>query len=107
MRSRSSSRIRPSLRIPDQLLILRPAVGVCTIIRSAWRSARPPSDFGALVIQRRRWANGGLIIFPRLIELWSGGQSPRAGTLETIIRSHYLLSPALANVGVLLLLVIP
>jgi cellulose synthase (UDP-forming) len=66
-----------------------------------------PSDFGALVIQRRRWANGGLIIFPRLIELWSGKQLPRAGTLETIIRSHYLLSPALANVGLLLLLVIP
>jgi cellulose synthase (UDP-forming) len=66
-----------------------------------------PSDFGALVIQRRRWANGGLIIFPRLIELWAGRQSPRAGTLETIIRSHYLLSPALANVGLLLLLVIP
>ncbi len=25
-----------------------------------------PSDFGALAIQRRRWANGGLIIFPSL-----------------------------------------
>ncbi|WFU19000.1 glycosyltransferase family 2 protein [Bradyrhizobium sp. CB3481] len=64
-----------------------------------------PSDFGALVIQRRRWANGGLIIFPRLLELWR--QSPNAGLLETIIRSHYLLSPALANIGLLLLLIIP
>jgi cellulose synthase (UDP-forming) len=66
-----------------------------------------PSDFGALVIQRHRWANGGLIIFPSLLELWSRGRSPRARGLETFIRSHYLLSPALANVGLLLLLIIP
>ncbi|MCK1640342.1 glycosyltransferase [Bradyrhizobium sp. 157] len=66
-----------------------------------------PSDFGALVIQRRRWANGGLIIFPSLLELWSRGQAPRAGVLETLIRSHYLLSPTLANVGLLLLLIVP
>ena len=66
-----------------------------------------PSDFGALVIQRRRWANGGLIIFPSLLELWSRGQSPLASGLETLIRSHYLLSPTLANVGLLLLLIIP
>ena len=63
-----------------------------------------PSDFGALAIQRHRWANGGLIIFP---SLWSHGQSPRAGILETLIRSHYLLSPALANIGLLLLLILP
>lgn len=63
-----------------------------------------PSDFGALAIQRRRWANGGLIIFP---SLWSHGQSPRAGNLETLIRSHYLLSPALANIGLLVLLIVP
>jgi cellulose synthase (UDP-forming) len=69
-------------------------------------SATPP-DFGALVIQRRRWANGGLIIFKDLLDLWSRGQSPRAGKLEAIIRSHYLVSPALANIGLLLLLVIP
>jgi cellulose synthase/poly-beta-1,6-N-acetylglucosamine synthase-like glycosyltransferase len=66
-----------------------------------------PSDFGALGIQRRRWANGGLIIFPSLIELWWRGRSPRAGGLEMVIRSHYLLSPTLANVGLLLLLIVP
>ena len=26
-----------------------------------------PSDFGSLLIQRRRWANGGLIIIPKLL----------------------------------------
>ncbi len=66
-----------------------------------------PSDFGALVIQRRRWANGGLIIFPSVLELWRGRGSLRAGGLETFVRSHYLLSPALANISLLLLLVIP
>src|SRR6185369_1656216 len=28
-------------------------------------SATPP-DFGSLVVQRRRWANGGLLILPKL-----------------------------------------
>ena len=48
-----------------------------------------------------------MIIFPSLLGLWSRVGSPRASGLETVIRSHYLLSPALANVGLLLLLVIP
>ncbi|MBI5262556.1 MAG: glycosyltransferase [Bradyrhizobium sp.] len=69
-------------------------------------SATPP-DFGALVIQRRRWANGGLIIFPSVLDLWRGRGSRRAGGLEVFVRSHYLLSPALANVSLLLLLSIP
>ncbi|MGX1167919.1 cellulose synthase (UDP-forming) [Bradyrhizobium sp. USDA 372] len=69
-------------------------------------SATPP-DFGALVIQRRRWANGGLIILPSLLAHWRDRGSARAGGLETFVRSHYLISPALANVGLLLLLVVP
>jgi len=66
-----------------------------------------PSDYGALVIQRRRWANGGLIIFPNLLDLWSKRQPDHAGHLETFVRSHYLLSPALANISLLMLLIIP
>ena len=66
-----------------------------------------PADFGALVIQRRRWANGGLIVFKDLLDLWSRGDSLRTGKLEAVIRSHYLVSPALANIGLLLLLLIP
>ena len=69
-------------------------------------SATPP-DFGALVIQRQRWANGGLIIFPSVLELWRGRGSVRAGGFETFVRSYYLLSPALANISLLLLLVVP
>src|SRR5439155_63876 len=35
-------------------------------------SATPP-DFGALLIQRRRWANGGLIILPKLLRYLARG----------------------------------
>lgn len=69
-------------------------------------SATPP-DFGALVIQRQRWANGGLIILPSLLALCRDRRSARAGGLETFVRSHYLISPALANISLLLLLAIP
>ncbi|MBW3558028.1 MAG: glycosyl transferase [Actinobacteria bacterium] len=65
-------------------------------------SATPP-DFGALVIQRRRWANGGLIIFPKLVRYLQ--RRRRFG--EAVMRSHYLTSIAGVNVGVLVLLSYP
>jgi cellulose synthase (UDP-forming) len=64
-------------------------------------SATPP-DFGALVIQRRRWANGGLIILPKLLRLL---RRRRPGRLrEGALRVHYLTSIAGTNVGLVLLL---
>jgi cellulose synthase/poly-beta-1,6-N-acetylglucosamine synthase-like glycosyltransferase/peptidoglycan/xylan/chitin deacetylase (PgdA/CDA1 family) len=66
-------------------------------------SATPP-DFGALLIQRRRWANGGLLIVPKLWRLlWAGGQR-RASMRELLLRLHYLTSLAMTNVALLLLL---
>ncbi|MGB3330823.1 MAG: glycosyltransferase family 2 protein, partial [Thermomicrobiales bacterium] len=67
-------------------------------------SATPP-DFGTLVIQRRRWANGGLLIFPKLLRY--AFQRHRGRPLELLIRTHYLLSPALSSIGMLALLVLP
>ncbi len=67
-------------------------------------SATPP-DFGALVIQRRRWANGGLLILPKLLRYLT--THPRKPAMEGFIRAHYLASPAVANVGLLLLLALP
>lgn len=68
-------------------------------------SATPP-DFGSLIVQRRRWANGGLIILPSLLRyLFVGGAPVARG--EGFLRLHYLLSPTLANFGVLLLLALP
>src|SRR5262249_26061329 len=66
-------------------------------------SATPP-DFGALLIQRRRWANGGLLIVPKLCRLlWSGG-GRRARMRGLLLRLHYLTSLAMTNVALLLLL---
>lgn len=66
-------------------------------------SATPP-DFGSLLIQRRRWANGGLIILPKLLRyLTRPGR--RAGKVrEGFFRIHYLCSIAAVNIGLLILL---
>jgi cellulose synthase/poly-beta-1,6-N-acetylglucosamine synthase-like glycosyltransferase len=62
-------------------------------------SATPP-DFGSLLIQRRRWANGGLILLPKLLGYLA--RSRRIG--EGFFRIHYLVSISLVNVGFLVLL---
>ena len=64
-------------------------------------SATPP-DFGALLIQRRRWSNGGLIILPRLLLYIR--QSPFARLAEGLMRLHYLISPCILSFGVLAIL---
>jgi cellulose synthase (UDP-forming) len=73
--------------------------------RMAWSAT--PSDFGALLIQRRRWANGGLLILPKLLRVllrrpW------RAGRLaEGALRAHYLVSIAGVNLGLAVLFLFP
>lgn len=67
-------------------------------------SATPP-DFGSLIIQRRRWANGGLIIFPKLVKYFFFGHTKFKKRLkESIIRAHYLTSVAGVNIGLLILM---
>lgn len=68
-------------------------------------SATPP-DFGSLVIQRRRWANGGLLIMPKLIKYLFREFSFKS-FLEGFFRFHYLVSIAAVNIGLLLLMVLP
>jgi cellulose synthase/poly-beta-1,6-N-acetylglucosamine synthase-like glycosyltransferase len=70
-------------------------------------SATPP-DFGSLLIQRRRWANGGLIILPKLVRSVANGRGGRSDRrAETIIRTHYLTSIAAANLALLAFLLYP
>jgi peptidoglycan/LPS O-acetylase OafA/YrhL/cellulose synthase/poly-beta-1,6-N-acetylglucosamine synthase-like glycosyltransferase len=86
------------------------------LVRRGWRlhnhperlaySATPP-DFGSLIIQRRRWSNGGLIIFPDLLRYTQKRERPRPLAMELLMRAHYLCSPALVGVSVLLLLLLP
>ena len=71
-------------------------------------SATPP-DFGSLIVQRRRWANGGLLILPKFLKQVRArrGTGNPIGLLEFCLRLNYMTSIAWANVGLLFLLVYP
>jgi len=72
-------------------------------------SATPP-DFGSLVIQRRRWANGGLLIIPKLLKLFSltrKNEGKSISKIEFMIRLNYMASIAWSNLGLIFLLAYP
>lgn len=71
-------------------------------------SATPP-DFGSLVIQRRRWANGGLIILPKLWTLLRESKRKGRHLSKTafMIRLNYMASIAWSNFGLVFLLTYP
>ena len=66
-------------------------------------SATPP-DFGSLLIQRRRWANGGVIILPKLLRYLAVRRDGSSKAVEGFFRIHYLGSIAMVNIGLLILL---
>lgn len=71
-------------------------------------SATPP-DFGSLVVQRRRWANGGLLILPKLWEQLRRRRADRTriAVREILLRVNYMASIAWASLGLLFLLFYP
>jgi cellulose synthase (UDP-forming) len=69
-------------------------------------SATPP-DFGSLIIQRRRWANGGLIILPKMRQLLRGQTFSFSLVAQSFMRVHYLISITAVNLGLLFWLLIP
>lgn len=71
-------------------------------------SATPP-DFGSLVVQRRRWANGGLLILPKLWNQMRERKHRRERILarEILLRVNYMASIAWASFGLLFLLGYP
>ena len=89
-------------------------------------SATPP-DFGTLVVQRQRWANGGLIILPKLLSLfWKKDNSQQRrekdknqqrrqkdknqhqiGVLELLLRLSYLASIAWTSLCLCILFFYP
>jgi hypothetical protein len=73
--------------------------------RLAW-SATPP-DFGSLLIQRRRWANGGLLVLPKLLRVLADRRFGRRWLAHAWMRVHYLVSIAAVNASLLLLLCWP
>ncbi|MET0976747.1 MAG: glycosyltransferase family 2 protein [Leifsonia sp.] len=71
-------------------------------------SATPP-DFGSLVVQRRRWANGGLLIMPKL---WRQvrerkRRGEQVALTELMLRINYMASIAWASFGLVFLLAYP
>jgi cellulose synthase/poly-beta-1,6-N-acetylglucosamine synthase-like glycosyltransferase len=86
------------------------------LVKRGWRlfnyparlsySATPP-DFGSLVVQRRRWANGGLLILPKLLGLLVRRQARDVGALHAFMRVHYLVSIAAVNIGLVVLFLVP
>lgn len=71
-------------------------------------SATPP-DFGSLIVQRRRWANGGLLILPKL---WSHTKERKrrsefVSRMEVLLRLNYMASIAWASFGLIFLLAYP
>jgi cellulose synthase (UDP-forming) len=86
------------------------------LIRRGW-SVRPyparlsysatPPDFGALVVQRRRWSNGGLIILPSLLRHLATKRPSFGRLLEALLRFHYLSMPALLSISMLTMLMYP
>jgi len=71
-------------------------------------SATPP-DFGSLVVQRRRWANGGLLILPKL---WATIRARKSkdeivSKAEILLRVNYMASIAWASFGLIFLLAFP
>jgi cellulose synthase/poly-beta-1,6-N-acetylglucosamine synthase-like glycosyltransferase len=71
-------------------------------------SATPP-DFGSLIVQRRRWANGGLLILPKLHahsrERKNSGEL--VSRMEMLLRINYMASIAWASFGLIFLLAYP
>ena len=65
-----------------------------------------PADFGALLIQRRRWATGGVLIVPNVFRyFWARPSLQRLS--ETLIRTQYILSAPLGSVSVGVLMLRP
>ncbi|HRI05922.1 MAG TPA: glycosyltransferase family 2 protein [Candidatus Dojkabacteria bacterium] len=71
-------------------------------------SATPP-DFGSLVIQRRRWANGGLLIMPKLFNQIDASKKRNnpVPLMEILLRVNYMASIAWASFGLLFMLAYP
>ena len=69
-------------------------------------SATPP-DYGSLLIQRRRWSNGGLLILPKLFNYAWHAPKNMALAKEMFMRFHYLASTTTGLFAALLLMFYP
>lgn len=106
---------RVSRYIQDQTVIEDTESSI-DMVRNGWSlfnyperlsySATPP-DFGSLLIQRRRWANGGLIILPKMLAYIAKRRFHPKVLAEAFFRIHYLISIAAVNIGLVFILAYP
>ncbi len=61
-----------------------------------------PADFGALIVQRRRWSSGGLLNLPGLGQYLRKAEQRWNRIPEALLRFHYLASTTV-NLGMLFL----
>jgi cellulose synthase/poly-beta-1,6-N-acetylglucosamine synthase-like glycosyltransferase len=67
-----------------------------------------PEDFGALCIQRRRWADGGLLILPKLMgHLRRRRRDGSSSAAEVLLTTNYLASIAWSSLALVMLLFYP
>jgi hypothetical protein len=75
---------RPVRRYIQDRTVIEDTESTVDLIDKGWRLynyperlaySATPADFGALVVQRGRWANGGLIILPKLLRYLLSGRS--------------------------------
>ena len=71
-------------------------------------SATPP-DYGALAVQRARWANGGLLILPKYLRYLKARRKEgnRVPWPSVALRFNYMASISWASFGLLILLAFP
>ncbi|MEI7669061.1 MAG: glycosyltransferase family 2 protein [Pseudomonadota bacterium] len=66
-----------------------------------------PPDFGSLLIQRRRWSNGGMIILPKLLSYTKKSKFSLALLKEFFMRFHYLSSTTTVCISAAIMFVYP
>src|SRR5205814_9241298 len=111
-----SERGYPIRRFIQDRTVIEDTESTIDLIARGWRlhnyperlafSATPP-DFGSLLIQRRRWANGGLLILPKLLQYVSRTRKSVSMLQEFLLRFHYLASLAGAGAATLLVFFYP
>jgi len=97
----------------EEKILIEDAAATIDLINKGWRVyhdhgrlsySATPSDFGALIIQRRRWANGGLLTLPNLLRYvfrwpWTIGR-----LREGLVRLPSLISASISGIGLPILL---
>jgi cellulose synthase/poly-beta-1,6-N-acetylglucosamine synthase-like glycosyltransferase len=101
--------------IKDEILI-EDAAATVDLLRKDWTiyhdhrrlsySATPP-DYGSLIIQRRRWANGGLLILPRLLSYALRSPWSTRRLKDAVIRTPNLTSAASSGFFFSIFLLLP